>query len=136
MDISVALPATYLAAQFPVVPLGLSSLSRPITGTTWNLSVTQIPATGTIGIEIFGLGDPGLNDLSIIGMPGCGLRSTLDLLNAWVVAGSTHPYGLAIPNNPGLVGFHVFTTSAVLQPGVNAFGAITSKAYDGRIGDS
>jgi hypothetical protein len=120
------------------VPLTLVGATRPITGSSWNLNVGNVPATGTIGIDIFGLSDPGVVDLGFLGAPGCGARASLDLLSAWIVAGSTHTYSLAVPNNPALVNFHVFTQSAVLQPGVNALlgGVITSNGIDGKIGDS
>jgi hypothetical protein len=136
MDISAALPATYSAATFAVTPLALSASTRPITGTSWNLTTSNIPATGVIGIEVFGLSDPGINDLFFLGMPGCGLRSSLDVLNAYPVTGPTHGYSLAIPANPALIGIDVFTTSAVAQlPAVNAFGFITSNGIKGGLGD-
>jgi hypothetical protein len=138
MDISAALPGSYTAATFAVSPLTLAGTSRPITGTTWNLNTTNVPATGTLGLEIFGLSDPNIADLGFIGAPGCGIRASLDVLNVWVVAGqSTHAYSLAVPSNPSLLNFHVYTNAAVLQPGVNTLlgGTITSNGIDGLIGD-
>jgi hypothetical protein len=119
-----------------VLPLTLIGGTRPIIGTTWTLNVANVPATGTIGVDIFGLSDPNVVDLGFLGAPGCGARASLDLLNAWLVAGSTHSYTLAVPNDPALVNFHVFTQSAVFQPGVNALfgGVITSNGIDGKIG--
>ncbi len=117
-------------------PLTLAGVTRPIINTNWNLTTSNIPPTGVIGVDVFGLADPGINDLFFIGMPGCGLRASLDALSAWPVAGVTHNYGLAIPNSPALVNVHVYTTSAVFQvPPANAFGAITSNGIDGRLGD-
>ncbi|HEU4418946.1 MAG TPA: hypothetical protein VFT55_08405 [Planctomycetota bacterium] len=117
-----------------VLPLGLSATSRPVTGTNWDLTVNNIPATQLIGVDIFGTSDPGVPDLFFIGMPGCGLRASLDVLNAYVGAGP-HSYSLAIPGNPSLVGVHLYTTAASFQiPPVNAFGAITSNGIDGLIG--
>jgi hypothetical protein len=136
-DIS-ALGANVIVLSSPdVLPLTLGGATRPITNTNWNLLVTQVPATGTIGLDIFGLADPGIPDLGFLGAPGCGSRSSLDLLNAWIVAGATHTYSLAVPNNPLLVNQHVFTQSLVLQPGVNQLlgGAITSNGIDGKIGN-
>jgi hypothetical protein len=129
------LPVIILSSP-DVLPLALIGTSRPVTGTNWNLNVTNVPATGAIGVDIFGLSDPGINDLGFIGMPTCGLRASLDVLNAWIVAGASHAYGVPVPNNPALINQHVFTTSAVFQvPPVNAFGAITSNGINGRIGD-
>jgi hypothetical protein len=117
--------------------LALAGTSRPVTGTNWGLDVTNIPATGTVGIEILGLADPGINDLGFLGAPGCGLRSTLDALNVWLVAGASHAYSLPIPASPGLIGFQVFSTAAVLVPGVNPLlgGTITANGIKGTVGD-
>jgi hypothetical protein len=134
-DLSALVGALVLGAP-DVQPLTVTGLSRPITGTNWNLGVSNIPATGVIGVDIFGLADPGLNDLGFLGMPGCGLRATLDGIVAWPVTGATHAHNLPIPANPSLINVHVFTTSAVFSnPPVNAFGAITANGIDGRIGD-
>jgi hypothetical protein len=136
VDLSAVLPATFALASPDVAALALTANSRPVTGTSWNLTTSNIPATGVLGVDIFGLSDPGLNDLSFLGMPTCGLRASLDLLNAWPVAGATHAYSLAIPNNVALVGLNLFTTSAVFQtPPVNAFGAITSNGIQGSLGN-
>ena len=118
------------------LPLALAASTRPVINTSWNLTTSNVPATGLLGVDVFGLGDPGINDLFFLGMPGCGLRASLDILFAWPVAGATHAYSLGLPNNPSLVNVHVFTTSAVFQvPPVNTFGAITSNGIDGKIGD-
>ena len=135
-DIS-ALGASVIYLSSPdVLPLALAGATRPITNTNWSLLVTNVPATGTIGLDIFGLADPGIIDLGFLGAPGCGVRSSLDVLNAWIVAGASHGYSLPIPNDPLLANFHVFTMALVLQPGVNQLlgGAITSNGIDGKIG--
>lgn len=41
-----------------------------------------VPFLAAFGITVIGLSDPGVNDLSIVGMPGCGLRAALDILAA------------------------------------------------------
>ena len=90
MDISAALPSTFTAAQFAVLPLTLTGSSRPVTGTGWNLAVSNVPTTGTVGVDIFGVADPAINDLAFLGMPGCGIRSSLDYVGAWIASGSSH----------------------------------------------
>ncbi len=135
-DLSTAVPLTITLAGSDIVPLALGSTSRPIIGTNWNLNVTNVPATGVIGVNVFGLADPGINDLAFLGAPTCGLRASLDLLSAWVVSGSSHAHSLALPNSVGLLNLHVYATAAVFQvPPVNAFGAITSNGVDGKVGD-
>lgn len=136
IDLSAAVPAVFVAAAADVLPLALAALSRPITGTTWNLSLSNVPATGVIGVDVFGVSDPGINDLSFLGAPTCGLRASIDVTLGWAVAGPTHAYALPIPNAPALVNVNLYTTSAVFQvPAVNAFGAITSNGVNGKIGD-
>lgn len=131
---SVNLALATLITQNPeVLPLALSASSRPIIGTSWGMTTSNIPGP-TIVVEVLGLSDPGFSDLSFIGMPGCGLRASLDLLNAAVVTGSTHAWGLAIPNNVALLNQHIYATSAAFAP-VNPFGAISSNGIDGLMGD-
>ena len=116
--------------------IAVAGASRAVTGTNWNLNVTNIPATGVLGVDIIGLADPGLNDLSFLGLPSCGLRATLDSLNAYIPAGATHSYFLAIPANPALIGLNVYTTTAMFTvPPVNAFGAVTANGVRGTVGD-
>jgi hypothetical protein len=117
-------------------PITVTGSTRPVTGSNWNLAVTNIPAGAALGIDIFGLSDPGLNDLGFLGMPGCGLRANLDVLNAYLPAGSTHNYSLVVPANPVLIGFQVYTTSAMfVNPPPNAFGAVTANGLRGVVGD-
>ena len=135
-DLSATVPATIVLGSADILPLALAATSRPLTNANWNLTVSNVPATGVLGVDVFGLSDPGLNDLFFLGAPGCGLRAALDVTNAWLVSGATHTYSLSIPNNPALLNFNLFTTSAVFQvPQINALGAITSNGVQGKIGD-
>ncbi|MBL8730983.1 MAG: hypothetical protein JNN13_01265 [Planctomycetes bacterium] len=107
--------------------------NRPITGGTWNITTGNIPATSLLGIEVIGVADPGIDDLFFLGAPNCGLRATPDLLNAFLVTGATHAWGLPIPANPSLTGIEVFMTTAV-NSSENAFGWITSNGLKGTVG--
>jgi hypothetical protein len=116
--------------------LSLTGASRPITGTNWNLNVTPVSPTVSIGLDLFGLADPGILDLGPLGFgqANCQLRSALDVLTAWLPAGTSHAYSLAIPNDPALVNLHVFTQSALLTlPSLAE--TITSNGIDGKIGN-
>jgi hypothetical protein len=109
--------------------------SRPVTGTNWAMSVSNIPVGGVLGVEVIGISDPGLNDLFFLGLPGCGLRASLDSLNAFFPTGATHSYSLPIPNDPTLTGFALFSQTAMfVLPAPNAFGAITSNGVGGVVG--
>ncbi len=135
-DLSATLPVTFSTGATDILPLALGATSRPITGTNWNLSVANVPTTGVLGVDVFGISDPGINDLFFLGAPGCGLRSSLDVTNGWLVGGPTHTYSLPIPNAPSLLSLNLFTTSAVFQvPQANAFGAITANGIQGVVGD-
>jgi len=68
-------------------------------------------------------------------MRGCGLRSTLESLNAYIPAGATHAYSLPIPVDPVLVGMNIFSTAAMYTiPAMNPFGAITANGVQGTLG--
>jgi hypothetical protein len=135
-----ALGANVISLTGAHVPaLGLTASTRPVLGTSWNLTTGNIPATGIFGVDIFGVSDPNIPDLFFLGMPGCQLRSSLDVIaGPWIVGGTTHNYNFAVPALPvSLVGFQLFTQSAVFQvPPVNAFGAITSNGIKGTLGSS
>ena len=136
VNLASALPGELLTTNPETVPLSLTASSRPITGTNWNLTTNNIPATGLLGVDVFGLSDPGINDLFFLGAPGCGLRASLDVTSAWFVSGTTHAYSLPIPANPALINVNVYTTSSVFQvPAVNALGAITANGMQGKIGN-
>jgi hypothetical protein len=117
------------------LPLTVTPATRPVIGTGWSLNVTNYPANSTLGVDILGFTDPGLNDLTSIGMPTCGLRASLDVLSPWAPSGTTHNFTIGIPPVTSVLGLHLYTTSAVFAPGVNAFGAISANGVDGLIGD-
>lgn len=134
MDISAALPATYGLATFAVSPMTLAATSLPILGANWNLSVTNVPS-GNLGIDLFGIADPGILDLGAFGLgqAGCQLRASLDELHPWLPTGNVHLYSFAVPNVPSALDFHVFTQSAMLSL-LDLAQTRTSNGIDGRIG--
>lgn len=135
-DISAAVAAGAIFTDPLDRSLALNAANTPTLGSTWVLGVSGIPATGVLGVEVLGLGDPGIDDLAAIGMPFCGLRSSLDVLTAWIVMSSVHSYGVPIPQDLQLMGFELFTTTAVFQvPPINAFGAITSRGLKAHVGN-
>jgi hypothetical protein len=119
-----------------IPPMTLASTNRPVFGATWSLDVSNIEPSSLLGVDVFGLSDPGINDLFFLGMPGCGLRASLDVVNAYIVTGTTHTYTLTIPiGQPALQGFNVYTTSATGQgTPQNAFGWMTSNGIVGTLG--
>ncbi|MBL8731607.1 MAG: hypothetical protein JNN13_04470 [Planctomycetes bacterium] len=134
-DLTTTLPILVTTGQY-LPTLTLAATSRPVLGTSWNMSISSIPGNAAFGVEIYGLGDPGINDMGFLGMPGCPLRASPDLLNAFLVTGSTHGMVWPVPNNPTLSGLDIFATSAIFQsPPTNPFGAITSNGLKGHVGD-
>lgn len=107
------------------VPLTLAASTRPVVGTSWNLAVGN---SALLDLIVLGLADPAIADLSFLGLPGCGLRATLD----YISVGTT--LSLAIPSNPALAGVNLFANGASFAPGANAFGMVTSNGVHGVIG--
>lgn len=116
--------------------LALAANSRPVINTNWNFTLSNIPPTGVLGVDILGLSNPAVPDLAFLGMPGCGLFSSLDLLSVWPVPGVTRSWSLPIPNNAAFINVNLFMSNAVFQvPPLNSFGATTSNGIGGTCGD-
>lgn len=136
-DLSATIPSTIVLGP-DVVPLSLTSSTRPILGTNWILQVADVPPSATLGIVLLGFSDPNLIDLGSLGAPGCSLRATPDVLSPWVVNQvPTHPFGLVVPSSLSLTNVHLYAQAAALVPGINTLlgGVITSNAFDGRLGN-
>jgi hypothetical protein len=122
--------------------LSLAASTRPVLGaapSSWDLTVSNVQPTAVIGVDIFGVTDPGLLDLSLFGLGqvGCQLRANLDVVNAWLASGATHSYSLALPtltSSPSLVGVELFTQSAVLGNGSLSDNS-TSNGIKGTLGN-
>ena len=129
-DISANLGGGLALCSGPIPNLALTASARPIMGSTINLTTANIPSGAAIGISILSLTQypaPGF-DLGLLGMPGCQLYAGLDVLNTFVIGGATQAVPFPVPNVAGASGTVIMNQSAVLKPGVNAFGAITSNA--------
>lgn len=132
---SIDLTAGPFSTTVDTLPMRATALTRPFTNANWNLRLTDIPATGTIGVAVFGVADPGIDDLFFVGLPGCGLRSTLDLQLPFSPTGPTHDYGIFLPADPTLNGLLLFSTAAVFtNPPQNSFGAVTANGVQGNLG--
>jgi hypothetical protein len=114
------------------IGLKIDADNRPVTGTTINLTVREIPAGSLVAAIVFGLTkfDPGIA-LDPLGMPGCNAYTTPDLLVAGLTPGPTFSSALPIPPNPALTGFQLLGQGLVLSASIpNAFGGITSNGLD------
>jgi hypothetical protein len=119
--------------------LALTASNRPVQGaaaSTWDLVLSNVQPTAVIGVDIFGISDPGILDLGLFGLgqAGCQLRANLDVVNAWLASGSTHNYSLTIPPSPSLNNFEIYTQSAILGNGSSADNT-TSNGIKGTVGN-
>ncbi len=114
------------------VALKIDADNRPVTGTTINVTVSEIPAGALVAAVVYGLTkfDPGLS-LAVLGMPGCNAHTTPDLLVAGLSPGPTFQSALPIPANPALTGFTLLAQGLVLSASIpNPFGGITSNGLE------
>jgi hypothetical protein len=137
-DLSAVLPAGFniCATNNSGVPaLALASSARPVVGTTINLNTSNILPGSLLGLQIMStsLMAPPL-DLGFLGMPGCNLYQALDVMYSFATPSSTASFAWPVPNVPAAAGLVIRTQSAVLTPGVNAFGFATANAVDLLIG--
>ena len=135
--VNLATASLLTTPEFPA--LALTAGNRPVqqaVASSWNLLLSNIAPTAAVGVDVFGLADPNLPDLSLFGLgqAGCQLRASLDVVSAWVVAGPTHSYALTIPPSPVLNNFVIFTQSAVLGVAAATDNA-TSNGIRGSIGN-
>ena len=116
-------------------PPALVATSLPRLNSNWNRTLSNVPTTAVLGVTILGFADPGLSDLSALGLPGCGLRASLDAVIPFAVTGPTHIDSIYLPNISALVGTSLYASAALFQnPPVNSFGAITANGVQGTIG--
>jgi hypothetical protein len=122
--------------------IGTSALlaaSLPRLGQTMIVNITNVPSqlglmvTGTSGSSST-LG-PLPFDLSVVGMPGCFLRSSLDITDALFTFGSTASWSLNIPNQGGILGLNFWQQAFVFSPGLNAFGGAMSNGAQFQVGN-
>lgn len=127
LDISAAMPFT---TGPDLNPLLWTPSGRPLLGSTQVVTLGNIinPAT-SIGLTIIGWNEyPGGLPLNGIGAPSCFLYPAADVIEPYLVGGSSYAWSLPIPNSPSLSGVQVFTQGGLLTQNVNPFGLITANA--------
>jgi hypothetical protein len=119
MPIAPGCPGT-LGVPFLATPGG-AHLGGPMHLSLSNL-VPAVPiAAFVIGLQLL----PMPVDLTGIGLPGCVLHSSLDLLVASPALAGQSNFALAIPWQPALLGANLYSFGLSFDP-VNAFGAVLS----------
>jgi hypothetical protein len=137
VDISTSLGGSIQLSTNDVLPLSMQTSARPITGTTFQLVTTNVPAGAPIGATMLSFQpyNPGV-DLGFLGAPGCA-----QYLNPWasvtsiITTAGTFSTPLSIPSDPSYVGLILSGQSAALVPGANALGALTSNGLTMNIGN-
>jgi len=111
--------------------LRLAASGRPVLGSTINLNTSEIPANVAVGAMLFGLTkiDPGI-DLASLGAPGCRQYTSIDASSVFFGTGSTRSMAMSFPNVPTFAGVQIKTQAAVLSPGANALGLLTTNGLE------
>jgi hypothetical protein len=139
IDIS-AQPAIVVTTGFGPFFSGLELVgtTRPIIGTTWELTTNNLEAVSPVGITFFGDRAAVAIPLTAIGLnaPGCDINLSSLLGNATgiAVAGSSS-VSLPLPNTPALIGAMLSAQSIGLSL-KNAANITTSNGIEGTVGDS
>lgn len=102
---------------------------RPVTGNAVALRTEPIPASLQFVVTVFGLIEStnGI-DLTAIGAPGCFQYVSTDAVLFTPPAAGAATAVLNVPNDPNLAGVEIKTQGAMLAPGYNALGVVTSNA--------
>lgn len=121
-----------------LVALAMNADVRPLLGATLNLTVSEIPAGSIIGGIIYGFtnfGPAGI-PLGFLGMPGCQLYASPDLILTGVFPGATYVNLFPIPPTFSLAGISLAVQGMALNSGIpNAFQGITSNGVSLTLGN-
>jgi len=114
----------------------LSALAPPRVGSTLQVEVAPPPSGPAVLITGFSNTQASFGplpfDLSALGMPGCHLRVSPDVLLQ--VAGTPPHASLPIPQDPALTGLVFHQQALLLDPAANRLGAVLSGAATAVVG--
>lgn len=117
----------------------LLAATEPVIGTTFSLSVTEMPATGGLVALTLGLStttDPVLGPLPValtaVGAPGCSLLCSVEQIYFQVQTTGSIQFDLPVPADAALVGFEI-CNQAFVQDFVNAFGFVATNGGFGYV---
>jgi hypothetical protein len=123
------------------VPFLTSSPSRwPLAGGTFSFDVVRArpnaPVALYLGLSRTSLGAIPLPlDLAFLGMPGCTLYQSADLLFGMVANGQgVATWSVPIPSDPFLLGFRFHHQAYFVDTSANALGVVISNAAEARVG--
>lgn len=132
--------ATYGAGCGPAPRPQIIASGRPWVGEALALDADDLAATASAAAFFVGASDRNWNgvtlplSLAIVGMSGCALLASPDvMLVAPAVRGRATAH-LALPDLPSLLGASLFVQSLAPAPGANQLGLVTTNALALRIG--
>ena len=115
--------------------LAAAPASRPALGTTFGMDIDRITLGSVFGVMVFGnTGFPTGIDLTSIGMPGCELYASIDVLLSFPLTGTPTTFGLPIPGTPSLSGVVLEAQAATLTPAVNPLNLLSSNGLELKLG--
>jgi hypothetical protein len=129
------LSATNLPFQVSSDQAGLTftGVNRPLLGATQQCTLTNVPnPAASIGLVLLATTSiPAGQDLALIGAPGCALYNPATVVQTLLPLSAATPWSFAIPNTAALGGTRVYVQAgALIPPGTNAFGLLTSNGVD------
>jgi hypothetical protein len=126
-DISVTRAAGWNVCGGGSPSLALSSLTRPVLGTTVNFDTTNIPAGTPFGAVLLSLQQAvPPTDLTSQGMPGCFGYVIGGVAHLFVAPGASSSQPFSIPNVTALSGLPIIGQSFTYSPGFTPIGVISS----------
>lgn len=120
------------AAGVPTLDCAL----RPTLDATLTYRVANVPATPGFAVQAIGLsnqlqaGGPLPADLGVLGMQGCWLLNSLDVLQAAAAVANVATFQLVLPNIPNVIGLRMWHQALVLDSTANAFGLTVSNGLE------
>ena len=122
------------------VGVPLLTATPPRLGTTVTLTCNNL-RPGHFALFLVGLsntswaGIPLPLDLGVLGMPGCTGYTSGDFITAIVNVGGAAQTTVGLSSNPSGLGFTFYSQVLAQDPGINAFGAVTSNALALTVGN-
>lgn len=123
----------------PQLILDGDHLPRP--GIGWGLRVQNLPtAAVTLALALVGFSNTtspiGALPLSLsgLGMPGCTLYVDPQLILSQLASNGAATFVLGLPNQPSVLGIHLFAQGGLLDTTANPTGIVLSDAAEGTIG--
>ena len=111
----------------------LAAVDAPRLGQGFRVDLTNLDPTVGIGILFFGFTQLPGADLTFVGMPGCALFTSPDVVVSMTGAGGTATW--TWPAVAGLIGDTFYGQAMGLDPSLNTLGYSISNAISARIGN-